>query len=47
MCPELDDGEVCDPGVGLAIEAERCAQRCYADAGLGGRGGCSVTVGQR
>jgi cysteine-rich repeat protein len=43
----VDDGEVCDPGVGLAIEAERCAQRCYADAGLGGRGGCSVTVGQR
>jgi len=43
-----DAEEVCDPGVGQAIAAERCTQRCYADAGVGGGGGgCAVTPSER
>ena len=39
----VDEGEVCDPGLGEELPAERCAQRCFADAGRGGgNGGCSA-----
>jgi MYXO-CTERM domain-containing protein len=39
----VDFGEVCDPGLGDPLSSERCVQRCYADAGVGGGGGCSVS----